>query len=410
MFKKMKQKRFVLMTALILGGFLMIPGAVLAAEPKAGDVIDSSNIDQYKEYLPSFMARWVKDGWGGFEEPVVINVKEPEEWPITDAFRKASEANKGKVKLTAEGLMEGYSGVGAPFPDPKEPNKALKIMWNQFYKDLPDDWSVPYSYLTFNKRKDGPVTMTDSVFDNLKFSGRTLVDPLPALHNPKNLFWASIIDSKTPPHKDMSTLTWRYNDPLKRDDMWTYVPTLRRTLRMVSSERANPMRGSASTWDEIWGFDGRVPEFTYKLLKKEKVLMVANMNTTADKLPNSMYYHPVLFGPNDSYEVVDAYVIGITSKDPRYPNSRWDFWVRDRHWGGIYAEIYDKRGEFWKGNATSFKVRPLGDSTTDFYPLRLCGGMTDFKTRFWSISFVGELNTNIGLDPKLFQPGGLGTF
>jgi hypothetical protein len=399
------ENRFFLLLVTTVTALIFSPPS-FAAEPRGGDVIDSTNIDQYKDYLPSFLARFVKDGWG-FEAPVVLSIGEPKDWPITDAFRKASEGNIGKAKLTPEGLIEGYTGVDVPFPNPQEPDLALKIMWNQFYKDLPEDWSLPYSYLTFSKRKGGSIAVFDSVFDCLKFSGRTILPPLPELPNPKGLYWASIINSKTPPHKDMATLTWRYKDPLKTDDMWTYVPTLRRTIRMVSAERANPMRGSASTWDEIFCFDGKIPLFTYKLLRKEKTLMLANQVTTGDKLPNKMYSHPVLFGPNDPYELVDAYVIELKSKDPRYPTSKWDLWVRDRHWAGVYSEIYDKRGEFWKGITLAFHVRPLGNSKTDLYALRLGGGTTDFKTLYWSYSIVGALNTNSDLDPHLFDPGAL---
>ncbi|MFO7965906.1 MAG: DUF1329 domain-containing protein [Desulfobacterales bacterium] len=403
MTKKWHITKILFIFVLALVSIYFSSRSAASAEPKAGDVIDAGNVGQFKNYLPYFMVRWVEGSWG-FESPIAITVKKPEDWPITSAFRKASEQNIGKVTLTSEGLIEGYTGVGVPFPNPKEPDLALKIMWNKFYMDLPEDWSLPDSFLVFSKRKGGSVSVYNSIYDCLKFSGRTIRPPLPELDNPNGLYWATILNSKTPPLKDMATLTWRYKDPTKYDDMWTYVPTLRRTLRMMSSERANPIQGSPSTWDEIWGFDGLIPLFTYRLLRKEKTLMIANMHTTADKLPDGMYNHPILFGQNDPYELVDAYVIEITSKDPRYPSSKWDFWVRDRHWAGFYAEIYDKRGEFWKSNTTSFIVRPLGNSKTDFYALRLGGGAVDYKTQYWTINFVGDLNTNTGLDQERFDP------
>ena len=88
-----------------------------------------------------------------------------------------------------------------------------------------------------------------------------MLEPIPEHDNPKQLLYANKLNSRTPPNKDMATLTWRYKDPTKFDDMWTYVPTLRRTLRLVSSERANPIRGTPYTWDDIFGFDGKIPTF-----------------------------------------------------------------------------------------------------------------------------------------------------
>ena len=68
MMKKTEAKWSVLLAALIVGFIWMMPLAALAAEPKAGDIIDSSNVDQYTDYLPMFMVRYIKDGWG-LEQP-----------------------------------------------------------------------------------------------------------------------------------------------------------------------------------------------------------------------------------------------------------------------------------------------------------------------------------------------------
>ncbi|MFO7963668.1 MAG: DUF1329 domain-containing protein [Desulfobacterales bacterium] len=380
----------------------------LAEEPKAGDVVDSSNIEQYSDYLPSFLARFVKDGWG-FEKPVVIHVTNPKPWPITKRFAEATKNNIGKVTLTSDGLLEDYEEIGLPFPNPQEPDLALKIMWNRYYKDLPDDWSLPVSFKSYTRRKGGAVNYSDSIYDALQFSGRTYVEPYPVLPNPHGLRQATLSNSLTPPNKDMATLTWRYVEPLKMDDMWTYVPTLRRTLRMVSSERANPIRGLPLTWDELFGFDGKVPQFTYKLLREQKILVLADQNKTGDDIPPGYEIHPVLFGEDEPYQVMDTYVVSINSKDPRYPNSDWHLWVSKRNYAGIYAETYNRRGEFWKGYFQSFQVRPLGD-TGEQFPISICSGVCDFITQYWYFSWTGELNMNTGLNPIQFDPGSLGAY
>ena len=411
MFKKMGKKSFLVFIALVLGLILVLPGFGFGAEPKAGDVINASNIDQYKDYFPMFMQNYIKDGWG-FEKPVVINIKEPKFVGFTKGYLEASKKNQKSCKLTADGLLEGYVGAGSPFLEPKEPNIATKIMWNQFYKLFPDDWLIPGSYLSVTKRKgSNRVTITDSQYEQVMFSSRTMVDPIPELDNPKGLYYANKLNSKTPPNKDMATLTWRYKDPNKFDDMWTYVPTLRRTLRLVSSERANPIRGTPYTWDDIFGFDGKIPLFTYKFIGEQTMLNLMDQEIVAEKVDRqNRPWHPVLH-QGEAFELVDCYVIDITSKDPRYPQSKKTVWVDKKKFAVLYAQMYDKGGDFWKGFWNGGQIRslktPYGD---EIYRIQSSSGITDFKTFYWVETITGALEMNHGAQPEYFQPGALGTF
>ena len=406
----MKKRIMLFGVSLIVVVCFIIPTYLLGAEPKPGDVINSRNIDQYTDYFPDFMVRFIRDGWG-LEKPVVIHVQKREEVPWTLAFLKATKKNATTTKLTEDGLLEGFDGIGVPFLEPKEPNKALKIMWNQFYKELPDDWSVPERYLAFSRRKGGNVTKSESISHALKYYGRFSISPMPELNNPKGIWFASILDSRTPPNKDMATLTWRYKDPMKYDDMWTYVPTLRRTLRLVSSERANPIRGTPYTWDDAGGFDGKVPLFTYKYLGDQKVLALMNQKITAEEIGPNYKFHPVLH-QGEAYELVDCYVIEIRSKDPRYPTSRKPVWVAKDRFGITYSEIFDRKGSFWKGYYNCMQKRMLktGRSEEELYSIVSGSGMTDFKTEYWTATITGNLEMNTGLTPERFSPGTLGTF
>ncbi|MFO7962859.1 MAG: DUF1329 domain-containing protein [Desulfobacterales bacterium] len=405
------RKLLTLILAVSVGLLLGIPGFTAAAEPKAGDVINSGNIEQYKDYFPMFMQRYIQDGWG-FEEPVTIKVKEPVFIPFTKEYLEASKKNQETCKLTSDGLLEGYSGVGAPFLDPKEPNLALKCMWNQFYKNFPDDWLIPSSYLSITKRKgSNRVTITDSTYEQLMFSNRTMVEPMPELNNPKDLLYANKLNSLTPPNKDMATLTWRYNEALKFDDMWTYVPTLRRTLRMVSSERANPIRGTPYTWDDIFGFDGKIPLFTYKMIGEQDVLNLLDQKTDADTLDRKNFpFHPILW-KGEEFEVVPTYVIEIRPNDPRYPQARKIIWLDKEKFGVLYAQMYDKNDKFWKGFWNGGQNRTLETTHgTEPYRIQSSSGITDFKTFYWVATITGSLLMNDGADPAYFQPGTLGTF
>ena len=78
--------------------FLAFPS--FGGEPKAGDIIDASNVDQYADYLPEYMLGGIKDGWGGIRPtPAVIHVGEYTPNPDPKTFRDLTEKNKGKTHM-----------------------------------------------------------------------------------------------------------------------------------------------------------------------------------------------------------------------------------------------------------------------------------------------------------------------
>jgi len=68
---KKREKHYFWFLGPIITCFLMmliIAPATFATEVQPGTVIDASNIEQYKDYFPEFMQRFIVDGWG-FEDP-----------------------------------------------------------------------------------------------------------------------------------------------------------------------------------------------------------------------------------------------------------------------------------------------------------------------------------------------------
>jgi hypothetical protein len=401
--KSMKFKGFFIL--LFFSLIIFWPGGVFGNEPKPGDVISSSNVEQYKDYFPAYIARFIKDGWG-FVKPVTVHVGEPRLLPTGKAYIEATKKNVGKVKLTPEGLLEGYPDMGLPFPDPKEPDLALKIMWNRYYAWFVDDWSMPGgTYHTFSQRKGGPVAHAQASYDCLRFSNRTMVPPVPEHNNPNKIFWSTLLNSETPPNNGMATLTYRYKDPLKADDMWTYIPVLRRTLRMVSSERANPIRGTPLTWDDIFGFDGKIPDFTYKYTGEQKCLLLSNHQRWVHELPDKKWDHPIVFGPEEPWELKETFVVEISPKNPSYPMAKRIVWVLKENWKINNAEIYDKNGEFWKGYFQSQKHVVVDAGTEkENYAFTMSMGISDFKTNYWTLGIFDDVLLNRGLNPSTFTP------
>jgi len=167
---------------------------------------------------------------------------------------------------------------------------------------------------------------------------------------------------------------------------------------MVSRERSNPVRGTTSTWDDYYGFDGKLMEFDYKLVGEQKILAVMNQSTLEVD-----GHHPIL---SDNYEIRDAYVIDITSKDPRYPEKYRRVWVIKETFWVVYSETFDKSGQFWKGIVNTFHRFDLPNG--DHGPFNTANSITDFKTGTWVGNFIRNLNlNNSNITPASFEPGSL---
>ena len=400
----MKRSIFIFMFVV----FFILPGSVFGTEPQPGDIIDAGNVEQYKDYLPTLMQGYVKDGWG-LEKAVTIHVTSPSKINVPQKYIDASKDNIGKVTLNSDGTINGLVS-GLPFPDPKEPDMALKVLWNHYYRWRSDGFSYDQGFWTTSKRKGGHIAHALAMIDVLFFSHRTTVDPKPVMPNRENLFFALILDSQTPPNKDMATLTWRYDDPNRNDDMWTYVPTLRRTLRLMSSERANPVRGTAYTWDDFYGFDGRVLDYTPKMVGEKPLLALMHQQTKAVRGTEfeTGYPHPVVAGPNDPYELHDFYVVDIFPKAKRHPEQKKTLFISKDIFHVIYSHVYYKNGELWKGmnNAIiNIKTAQGADGWT-----QCSSALTDLKNGYWSQNLLWEVTADGEMDMDRFRPGALGTY
>ncbi len=381
--------------------FCISPGTAFSAEPQPGDVINGSNIQQYMDYFPKFMEKFFTDGWE-ICDPVTVHVKGHTDNLPAASFLRATKKNAGKTKLNPDGSLSGYL-TGTPFPDPKEPNKALKLAWNCYYRWRGDDFAYHLGFWSLSQRKGGRSTNSRTKIDYVYFTHRTARDPKPNLPNPRKLHFAMLFESTTPQGRGMVNLTWRYEDALKQDDMWVYIPTLRRTMRMVSSERGNPIRGSALTWDDVYGFDGKILMFTYEMVGEQTMLGLFNMQSRAVGKYEGGIKQPLIAGPDDPFELRDVYIINAKSVDPRYPEEKKVLFLPKDHFYPIYTAVYDKQGQLWKGLNNGF-FRQQTQQGEDGCVLGY-SGMADFKTGFWTQNHLAEeLLVNYGVDHSFFDP------
>ncbi len=320
--------------------------------PAPGTTINKSNIQQYKDLFPPEFVQAFTDGFGGLTKPLEISTIATQPRHQLKAYVEYSQKNKGKYKLDEEGYPSpDYTRDGQPFPDLNrdDPQFVTKLMWNFDARyEYDESWSDKRGP-SFVQRKGEKVQWQTQYAIDLRFKNRMDLDPKPFLDNPSGLYKAFLFQYLSPVSlKNTMTLTYRYADPKKGDSTFLYLPSMRRVIRAEAGQRSTPIVSSISALDDFGGFDGFTADFTYKLVKEQKVLAVADNVLTMDSLggdPSKVEDMPI---PTKNWEVRDVYVIDITSKNPKYPQSIKRIYMDKDTMEIYYAVAWDRAGKLWK--------------------------------------------------------------
>ena len=106
----------------------------VAAGVVPGDRITDENIAAVKDLISPGLEWCIQHGF-----PLTIGETRHIEWPR--AYKDATEKYAPQVKLAPDGLTLRNYVAGQPFPaiDPKDPQFAIKVMWNYEHKFNPTD-------------------------------------------------------------------------------------------------------------------------------------------------------------------------------------------------------------------------------------------------------------------------------
>jgi Protein of unknown function (DUF1329) len=252
---------------------LGVAAGVARAELHDGDVLDASTWQQAEGLLPEEILLHYQHG------EYVNQVADPSQPGYLDLrypadFRAASEANRGRYALSAEGsIVEASSGeqpayiFGLPFPDidPADPQAATRIVWNYFYSFWYNGNSHYLNELVMLNRGGVERRIATDVW-TLLFDGAPEAAGKP---NPNNLLLQRFARVTSPADLEGTTsLTWRFRDADKHDALWTFVPGLRRARQVSALNRSDGFLGSDLSLDDGDFFDGKPEDFTFRLLER----------------------------------------------------------------------------------------------------------------------------------------------
>lgn len=346
----------VVLMIFVASSFLPSSSHAAEADLKPGDTIGPNNWQRIQGMVGENFLNRVKSGH-------TLQIKPPKTYRHLKEYTEATEKHSAKVRLGANGELIGYV-AGQPFPkfELSDPQIGQKLAWNFFWRWLGDDYKTGGAVkggkiIRSAIEKDGAERRADLVSYFLFPRTRYNSDPRPAIPGYEHIDYMQLrIDSYPRDAAGTTTLEIRYSDPNRADDLYIYIPSIRRIRRATTTQRCQTLAPSEFNLDDINSFNGKITDFTYKFLGEKKMLA----NLSQEHFPfhrKQGDYLPL----DEKWEVVDTYVLEITPKDANYCYPRKLLHLNkvtyDTHW----TLIWDKRGEYWKEQFGMFTPVKLAD-------------------------------------------------
>ncbi|RJG13635.1 DUF1329 domain-containing protein [Pseudomonas cavernicola] len=397
----------------LAAGFIAVAGSLpclaSAAELPAGTVISAANIDQIKNdtfeghSIASLLTE--KMEWRIRNSGWKLPLAKSQEITLDPRWLKASQANAGKTTINKQTCRVDGWGAGEPFPDidMKDPQAAEKLVWNWHLGQLLGDVSqVPLFTQLLIDGKNGIHASPVAEFTRYRMNGRLTGDS--TVEGDGSERGRQLLYFKSPSDmKGVGTYT-AMHDSEKVNDVWAYIPAVRRVRRLSGGAWMDPVGSSDQLQDDLDIFNARpcwYPEF--KLLGKRWVLAVANSKTGlwnpdgktfVEKYPILEETPPYWNMNNNDFEPREVYVIEAITPSA-HPYSKKVMYMDVKFPRFYYAEAYDRKGEFWKfmeihsyPNNADGDLRSAGVAVIDFQRNHATLSLIDSAT--WKTNFPSK--------------------
>jgi outer membrane lipoprotein-sorting protein len=177
--------------------------------------------------------------------------------------------------------------------------------------------------------------------------------------------------------KGTGFLTYEYANSDKDNDMWLYMPALRKTRRIVSSEKAKSFMGSEFTNTDITS--PKLDEYRYKLLAAEKI------------------------GETDCWKIEAVPATAEVAEE--YGISKKINWVGKNDYITRKTEFYDQEGKLYKV-LTADKIKLLDQAKALYQATDIA--MENAQSGRKSQFLINKSALNPNLKDELFTTGYLG--
>ncbi len=335
------------------------PGANETVAP--GTEITLANWQQYKRFMPIALQALFSGKYPfrvGTGPDYKMMVGPTISIPLPKAVQDDSEKYSGQARIVKSdagaALITGYM-AGVPFPRPEEPDIAGKVFYNAWFSFKP----LAMYFCGNSKVVDryGNSSPTDSC--STQYRLEHLSDPPNPMTKPDNAgsFYRVRIQVVAPEQSKYTTeLTSFSDDPNKTQELYVFLPSLRRSLRLSAAARCAPIQGSDYVQDDNLVNMGFLPaNFSIKYLGQARILSLVHAQAPArDHLEEAMTTSlpfPGGFKPAiGKYELRDVNIIDATPLPSQrsYCYGHKVAYLDKQTFLPMWVETYDVQGKFYK--------------------------------------------------------------
>ena len=312
-----------------------------------GTVITSQNWQQYRQFMPYGMtvlfegqASWKMPP--DVQMPVGPTVINPLPLSYLAATEKYSPTTK-LVELPDGGLTIGDYQGGIPFPNPKEPHQGWKILSDMWYSYVPhivvNSPNNPVFYCTLDDFSN--VSCAKALWVARQLSDNTDPGTPQEFPGAKGKFRTEWFMTEEPEqYRYATTLTIVYTDLTKPEDVYEFVPAIRRTQRLSSFGRCTTSLSEP------------MPDFSADLLNSQRILAQMDIGSAGANFPAD-YDMPLGWSKPSwgKWELRDSYVLDVRKlpgKSAAYCYGKLIVYVDKQFYGALWQDFYDPKMQLWK--------------------------------------------------------------
>ncbi len=328
---------------------------------KEGDVISLDKVEQIKPFLPPEF--WDNRDFFFYEGMQMEIGPSFADYSPPPVYTQATEKYSSSAKLGPENSLQGYR-AGQPFPIEKidckgDPQAGAKIAW-----DFVRRWegfggtAVDFYYSYWDRGEELPLYYQGtSTGSELAFRPEPQYDANQGdvFRNEKRYVASGPSVDAPFDARGIMLLSYRYKASFgpkatsKFDDTWVYVPTLRRVRRISSAQRTDAVSGTDFTFDDLFSFNGIVPQYEWECLGEMDILAPARSKVKAYPYEKDHNFGPYgLSFADDRWELRKAIKFRFIPTNSDHPYKHKDIYIDKNSMEPLYSFAYDRKGELWK--------------------------------------------------------------
>lgn len=316
-----------------------------------------------KELMSPDLLSRIKPG----EPPHAGNIPEFEIIPTQQFYyalpiAEETKRNLGKTQLREDGYLkyETWHG-GYPFPQPSGNQKAWQIMYNIEKRYM--NFGLDFTILGFNDGYTKELKndfACDYIVWHHRLAGRCYLEPYGFFDKraqKQGEFRAFIMPFLTP--RDIAGQVQQatyFLDPAKADQLYLYIPALRRVRKLTATDSQDPIAGQDVIYDDNEGFMQKLSPVRYPY--KAEVIEETEYLVPFEEDGSSYVSSKGLEIHNMKFQRRPVYVVQLTQLDPNYIYGKRIFYVDKETFAHFHMLNYDQKGRLYRTGLICYGWHP----------------------------------------------------